>query len=228
MLKSSNKTKLIIIGGIGTAVNIAEQMQDAIDKYGLQDEFLGFAFDNESFGKEINGYPLLCKTYDAYRLYGKHDDVKFIYQLYRPDKILERSKLLESFQIPIHKFYNFIHPTATISRSAKIGFGNAIHAGCVINSNAILGNHNTLNSNCLIGHDTSLGNNNFFAAHSCIGSNTKIKDCVFVGLNAAVNNMITVESNVMIGMGSNVIKDVDGDQLLLGNPAKFVKKMEDV
>ena len=216
-------TKLIIIGGIGTAVNIAEQMQDAIDKFDFKDEFLGFAFDNEYFGDEINGYPLLCKTYEAYEKYKKYSDVKFIYQLYRPDKLVERTELLKSFNIPNERFYNFIHPLATVAKSAKIGFGNAIHANCVINSNTVIGNHNTFNSGCLIGHDTLLKDNNFFAAQSCIGSNVVIDDCVFVGLNAAVNNMITLKSNIMIGMGSNVIKSLEANQLVLGNPAKFIK-----
>lgn len=220
-----SKNKLIIIGGIGTAVNIAEQMQDAIDKYGLKDEFLGFAFDNESFGDQINGYPLLCKSYEVYEKYGKYDDVKFIYQLYRPDLLKERSELLYSFNIPEKKFYNFIHPLATVAKSAEIGYGNAIHANCVVNSNVKIGNHNTFNSGNLIGHDTTLGNNNFFAAQSCIGSNVNIGNCVFVGLNAAVNNMITIGDNNMIGMSSNVIKSLEPNQVVFGNPAKHIKNM---
>ena len=217
--------KVIILGGIGTAVNIAEQMQDAIDKYGLKDEFLGFAFDNEDFGDSINGFPLLCKTREAYDLYSKYDDVFFMYQLYRPDKLKERSGWLPEFKIPTERYYNFIHPTATVCRSAKMGFGNAIQAGTVVGSNAIMGNHNTFNSMCLLGHDTKIGNHNFFAAHALIGSNLSMGDFVFMGLNTAVNNMIEIKDNVMIGMGSNVIKSLEADQLVLGNPAKFIKKI---
>jgi hypothetical protein len=66
--------KVIILGGIGTAVNIAEQMIDARERFGLKDEFIGFAFDNESFGSTINGFPLLCKTYDAFAKFGKHNE----------------------------------------------------------------------------------------------------------------------------------------------------------
>ena len=217
--------KLVIIGGIGTAVNIAEQMKDAIDKWGLKDEFLGFAFDNPDFGPEINGYPLLCKSTEVWERYGKYDDVRFIYQLYRPDKLVERTQLLHSFNIPTERFYNFIHPLATVARSARLGFGNAVHANCVINSNAVLGHHNTLNSGALIGHDTTLGNNNFFAAQSMIGSNVKLGNCIFVGLNAAVNNQIELKDNIMVGMGSHVIKSLEGNQVVIGSPAKFVKNI---
>ncbi len=218
--------KVIIIGGIGTAVNIAEQMQDAIDKFGLKDEFMGFAFDDEKFGEKINGFPLLCKTREAFDIYGKYNDIYFMYQLYRPDKLKERSSWLPQFKVPTERYYNFIHPTATICRSAKMGFGNAIQAGCVVGSNTVMGNHNTFNSMCLFGHDTKMGDHNFFAAHSLIGSNTKMGNYIFMGLNSTLNNMIEVKDNVMIGMGSNVIKSLESDQLVLGNPAKFIKALD--
>lgn len=218
--------KVIIIGGIGTAVNIAEQMQDAIDKFGLKDEFLGFAFDDERFTDTINGFPLLCKTREAYDKYEKYKDVEFIYQLYRPDRLKERSGWLPEFKVPTERYYNFVHPLATISRSVKMGRGNVIQAGCVVGSNAVMGNHNTFNSTCLFGHDTTIGDHNFFAAHSLIGSNTVLKNYIFMGLNATINNMVTIEENIMIGMGSTVVKSIEEpNQVVIGAPAKKVKDL---
>jgi UDP-3-O-[3-hydroxymyristoyl] glucosamine N-acyltransferase len=214
-----------MLGGIGTAVNIAEQMQDAIDNYGLKDEFLGFAFDNENFGEEINEYPILGKTREVWDKYGKHKDVYFMYQLYRPDKIKERAGWLPEFKIPTERFYNFIHPTALISKSVKIGFGNAIQAGTVLGANVVMGNHNTFNSTVLLGHNTTIGDHNFFAAHSLIGSNIQMGNYVFLGLNAALNNMITIGDNIMVAMGSNVIKSLESNQLVMGTPAKKIKNI---
>ena len=217
--------KIIMLGGIGTAVNIAEQMQDAIDNYGLKDDFLGFAFDNEDFGDIINGYPVVGKTREVWDKYGKYNDVYFMYQLYRPDKIKERAGWLPQFKIPAERYYNFIHPTALISKSAEMGFGNAIQAGTVLGSNVKMGNHNTFNSTVLLGHDTIIGNHNFFAAHSLIGSNIRMGDYVFLGLNAALNNTITVGNNIMVAMGSNVIKSLESNQLVIGTPAKKLKNI---
>lgn len=222
----SEKTKVIIIGGRGTAVNIAEQLDDAVQRYGLKAEMLGFAFDDEAFGDEINGFPLLCKTYEVNEKYGKYDDVKFIYQLYRPDKLKERAELMRSFGIPLDKFYTFIHPTTYVAKSATVGKGTILYANCVVNSNAVIGHHNTFNCTCLVGHDTKIGDHNFFAGHSCVGSGVTINNYLFVGLNATINNMITLEDNIMVGMGSNVIKSVEANQVILGNPARKVRAME--
>ncbi|WP_299675074.1 hypothetical protein [uncultured Tenacibaculum sp.] len=217
--------KIIIIGGIGTAVNIAEQIQDAVDNYNYEDEFIGFAFDDESFGKEINGFPVLSKTREVYEKYEKYDDVFFIYQLYRPDKLMERASWLPQFKIPLERYGNFIHPSVTVCRSFKMGYGNVIQAGSVISSNTIMGNHNTFNSMCLFGHDTVMGNHNFFAAHSLIGSNIKMGSYIFMGLNSSLNNKIEVGDNIMVAMGSNVIKSIQDNQVVMGNPAKFAKNL---
>lgn len=218
--------KVVIIGGIGTAVNIAEQIQEASDNYNFKDEFLGFAFDDESYGTEINGFPVVSKSREVFEKYKKYKDVMFLYQLYRPDKLKERSSWIPEFNIPIERYYNFVHPTATICRSAKMGFGNVIQAGTVLGSNVTMGNHNTFNSMCLFGHDTTMGDSNFFAAHSLIGSNIKMGNYVFMGLNSALNNQIIVGDNIMVGMGTNVVKSIESNTLILGNPGRVIRKLE--
>ncbi|MFH1196289.1 MAG: acetyltransferase [bacterium] len=213
------RTKIVIIGGKGSAIVIAEQIYDAQVK-GNDVEFLGFAFDDESFGKEINGFPIICKTFDAKSYFEKYIDVKFIYQLYRPDLMKERIELLDSFKIPLDKFCTFVHPSALIAKSANIGIGTCILANAVINPKARIGNFNTIHSNTLIGHDTSIGEYNFFAAHSVVGSNDKIGNGNFIGLNTSFNNYITIGDFCFVGMASNVIKSIESHVKVIGNPAR--------
>lgn len=212
--------KIIIIGGKGTPVVIAEQILNAVEKFGAKYELLGFAFDDESFGDEINGIPILDKTYNVYGKYKKFDDVFFIYSLYRSDVIEERIKLRESFHIPLERYLTFIHPLATVARSAQIGYGNIILANVVINPNVKMGNFNTFNSNALVGHDTMMGDNNFIAGHCVIGSNLKIGNGNFFGLNSSIKNFIKIDDYNIIGMAANLVKDVASKQILIGNPAK--------
>ena len=128
--------KILIIGGRGTAIVIADQIYDANIRFGVPVEVIGLALDDRSNGDEINGYPILCDIKSAYAKYEKYDDVKFIYSLYRPDVMEERSQLLYSLNIPVDKFTNFIHPSVMLSRSAQIGCGNVLLANTVVNSNA--------------------------------------------------------------------------------------------
>lgn len=158
------------------------------------------------------------------------DDVKFIFSLYRSDKIRERCKILYDLGIPSEKWYNFIHPSALVARSVKMGYGNVILANCVINSNTVIGNFNTLNSGTLLGHDIKVGNNNFFAAQVTVGSMLEIGDMNFIGLNSAIKQGVSLREANLIGQASNVTKSFDHDEVIYGNPAQShgdIKKKED-
>ena len=215
--------KIIIIGGKGSAVVIAEQIYSTQVATGNV-ELLGFAFDDPAFYPAINGFPILGGTKSIYSQYEKYDDVKFIFALYRPDLIKERIALRDSYGIPKERWANFIHHTALVARSVQMGCGNVILANSVINSNVTMGDFNTVQSNVLIGHDNKIGNSNFFTGHCAIGSNNTIGDACFFGLNTSVNNYISIGNYVFCGMASNVIGSVEDDTIVYGNPAKKVEK----
>ncbi len=211
--------KVIIIGGKGTAIVVAEQIYDAQIKHKANIELLGFAFDDESYGNEINGFPVLSKTKEVYEKYKDYDDVKFIFQMYRADLLKERAELKNSYNIPEDRFCIFIHPTCTISRSAKIGVGTVIMANTVVNPNAVIGKFCTIQSNATIGHDSKMGDFNFIAAQATVG-NIVMGDRNFMGINSCTNNFITIGSDCFIGMASNVVKSVPSNTKVYGNPAK--------
>ncbi len=211
--------KIVILGGKGSAVVVAEQIYDTQVKTGNV-EFLGFAFDDEAFGKEINGFPVLCKTREAYSKYERYGDVKFLFQMYRVDIMKERIALLHSYGIPRERFATFVHHSAYVARSADVGCGSILLANVVVNSNAKIGDYVTVQSNTLIGHDTTVGNYNCFAAHSAIGSNNRIGNGNFFGLNVSMNNHIEVGDYNFVGMASNLVKGLGNNEKVYGNPAK--------
>ncbi|WP_194539906.1 sialic acid O-acetyltransferase [Paenibacillus sp. JZ16] len=216
--------KIIVIGGKGTAVNIAEQIVDAHRSYGAKAEFLGYAFDDPAFGENINGHPILCKTRDLNAMYSHYSDIGFLYALYNPDKMRERVQLLKSYDIPREKFCNFIHPNSYISKSCKMGFGNVVLSHSSVQANVTLGDFNIINSNVVVEHDTNLESNNFIAASTCLGSFINVANGVFIGLNSTVRERVRIEDYAFVGMGSNVLNDIDAERIVFGNPAKEYKR----
>lgn len=211
--------KIIIIGGKGTPIVIADQIYDAKIRFGMDVEVIGLALDDRTMGDEINGYPILCGIKELYERYKNQEDVKFLYCLYRNDVIRERTKLLYELNIPKEKFCNFIHPSALVARSVKMGVGNIILANTVINSNTIIGDYNIIQTGTLIGHDVKIGNNNFLAAHVTVGAFLEINNMNFIGLNSTLRKGIILNEANLVGQASNVTHSFDHDETIYGNPA---------
>lgn len=211
--------KIIVIGGKGTPIVVAEQIHDANIRFGSKYEFIGFAYDEETKDNTINGFPILGGTREIFKLYERYNDVKFVFMMYRQDVYKERVELQQSLKIPDSRYFTFVHPSVMLAQSVKVGVGCVILANCVINSNATLGRFCTMQSNSMIGHEATIGDYNFIAAHAIV-ANINMGSRNFIGINASTNNFISIGDDCFIGMGSNVIKDVPSNTKVYGNPAK--------
>lgn len=216
--------KIIIIGGKGAAVNLADHMIEAITRFNAPLELLGYSIDDLSLGSHINDLPVLCKICELDEKYGQYKDIRYFYSLYKPSCMEERVRLLESLNLPKDKFINFIHPSAYVAPSARIGTGNVILAHAIVNSNARLGDFNTINGNVLYGHDTQMGNHNIVAGCAAISSEIVIGNGNFIGLNSTLKDRIKVGDFAIIGMGSVVLNDVDSHTCVVGSPARLLSK----
>lgn len=220
--------KVIIIGGKGSCVDIAEEIDDARLRYGIDIKVLGFAFDDPAYSGGINGWPVLCGTKEAWEIYKNDKEVYFVFGMFRYDIARERFALRDSYGIPIERYLTFVHPTAYVSRSAKVGLGTIILANATIKNNSTIGTRNFINSGVNIDHDTVIGNDNFFAAHSCLGSSITVGNANFFGLNSSVRTPAAIGNYNRIGMCANVLNNIDHDLVMVGNPAKpLVKKLKD-
>lgn len=212
--------KVILIGGKGSCVDIAEEIEDARLRYGTDIEVLGFAFDDPAYAEGINGWPVLCGTKEAWNKYEQYEDVYFVFGMFRYDIARERFALRDSYGIPIHRYLTFVHPAAYVSRSARIGTGTIILANATVKNNVVIGTRNFINSGVNIDHDTVIGNDNFFAAHACLGSAITVGDVNFFGLNSSVRTPSVIGDYNRIGMCANVLNSIGDDMVMIGNPAK--------
>ncbi|GHC58400.1 acetyltransferase [Ulvibacter litoralis] len=213
--------KIVIIGGKSSATLIADYIYDAQHKHNVPIECLGFAFDAEPVGTDINGFPVLCKVSEAYDKYKEDAAVKFIFQMYDIQDMQRTIDFKDSLGIPKERYCTFIHPSCMIARSATIGQGTIILAHTVVNPKATIGEFNSIMSGVTVGHDATVGDYNLVATQAIV-ANIIMGDRNFIGINATTNNKIFIGDDCMIGMASNVVKDVPSGTKCFGNPAKAV------
>lgn len=137
-----------------------------------------------------------------------------------PASFRTRRRVIESLVVDMRRYATVIHPTASVSRHARIGHNVLIMAGVVITSNAVIGNHVCILPNSVVHHDSVVG------AWSLIGSNVTVAGAVQIGENCYVasgstlKNGLSLGAGCLVGLGSNVISDVLPMATVVGNPAR--------
>jgi putative colanic acid biosynthesis acetyltransferase WcaB len=108
-----------------------------------------------------------------------------------------------------------------ISLKASIGSGLRLEngRGTVIDSGVVFG------INCTLRHLTTISSKKLI--DNTFSSSPKIGDNVDIGVNAIIIGQIQVGNNIIIGAGAVVTKNVSDNSVMVGNPAKLLKKVYD-
>ena len=75
-------------------------------------------------------------------------------------------------------------------------------------------------------HDCFVGKGVHIMPGAVVGGNAYISDFVTIGMNATVMPKINIEEGAFIGAGAVVTKDVKKNEVVTGNPAKFLKNIK--
>ena len=124
---------------------------------------------------------------------------------------------------------------------AKIGENCNICSHCFIENEAVIGNNVTIKNgvqiwdgitiedNVQIGANVSFTNDKYPRAKNpdWVLEKTLIKKGASIGAGSTILCGVTIGENAMIGIGSVVTKDVPAGEVWVGNPAHFLKKVED-
>lgn len=132
-----------------------------------------------------------------------------------------RKLLIDSISKRNGEFINIIHKTSLIQGSVKMGNGIVLCPYTCINDNAVLGDFVMVNYMSTIGHDVKLGDYSCLMGHVDLCGYVEIGKNVFFGSGARVLPEGKVGDNAFVGAGSVVLKNVNSDTKVFGNPARL-------
>jgi acyl-[acyl carrier protein]--UDP-N-acetylglucosamine O-acyltransferase len=92
------------------------------------------------------------------------------------------------------------------------------------NTSTVIGSNNIIMAHSHIGHDVTIGDNCEICTGSIIGGYAVIADNVKVKLGVTVRNRKKINKGALVGLGAVVVKDVEAETIVVGNPAKVLKK----
>tara|TARA_Y100001958_G_C21163535_1_gene496859 strand:+ start:536 stop:1222 length:687 start_codon:yes stop_codon:yes gene_type:complete len=112
---------------------------------------------------------------------------------------------------------------AYISNKKLIGKGTQVLPHAIIHYQSKVGEYCIINTGSILEHDCEIGNGVHLMPGAVIGGNTIIDDFVTIGLNATILPKLTIGEGAFIGAGAVVTKNVKKNEVVVGNPAKFLK-----
>lgn len=137
-----------------------------------------------------------------------------------------REKLFNKLKSNGLKIATLIDPSATISPFA------IINEGCIISPWVLVSSGAFIDSNCLIqtyvniGHDIRIGRHSVFSSCVCPGGFDVFGEKVYIGMGSLIREKLNIGDNVIISMGSSVFNDIPSDVIVMGNPARVIRKNE--
>ncbi|MDP1872154.1 MAG: acyltransferase [Gallionella sp.] len=122
---------------------------------------------------------------------------------------------------------------------AKIGKNCNICANVLIENDVVIGNNVTIKSGVQLWDGVRIEDNVFIGPNATFTNDlmprskvypdqflqTVIKAGASIGANATILPGLTIGENAMIGAGSVVTKDVHDGAVVVGNPARIVRKL---
>ncbi|MGN6103562.1 MAG: acetyltransferase [Kofleriaceae bacterium] len=118
------------------------------------------------------------------------------------------------------RFATLVHPSAVVDPTVRLGPGTVVFAGAVIQPDAAIGAHGIVNTGASIDHDCVLGDAVHVAPGARLAGSVTLGDEVFVGIGAVIAPGRAVGPRTTIGAGAAVVRDLGGDAVAVGVPAR--------
>lgn len=196
--------KKLLIFGIG---DFAQLMQYYFEEY-CNYEITAFVVDKEFLiCDKINNIDVIC--YD--NVFEQFSPTKYDFFVATGYSQMNQLRFEKTNEIKKLGYFmpNFIHPTAFVDKTAKIG------QNCVILENSVIQPKVTIEDGVIIWassticHDTKIKECTFIASQVCINGFAEIGAQCFVGANSTIRDKIKIEDFTLIGAGCTILENTD-------------------
>ena len=178
----------------------------------------GFLDDTFDQGHKVMGYPVLG-GFSLIEDSNFRNEFEFFVAMGTPKDRLHWGRRLLELGASVA---NIIHPTAAVSRDARMGVGTLINSFVTMHVDAELGDFVCVDNHSTVAHHVILSDGvNFSPGVRAMGS-VECGETAFIGAGAILVPRVTVGARTVVGAGAVVTKDIPDDVTVVGNPAKII------
>lgn len=223
-MKESKSQSLqpLILWGLSPFREIYEIIKD-INYIKPTYEVIGILDDNPAtLGKVIDG----IKVLGPIDLSCQNEDVKYVNCIGSHKTRIIKYEIIKRINLPKNRFETIIHPNAKVYSSAIIEQGCIIHKGAVIYNDTVLQSHTEILANSIIGAKNIIYEGAMITSLVATTAGVSIGPYCHIGTHSCIGENVKIGSGAQIGMGSVVLKDVPQGVFCMGNPLRFIDKIE--
>lgn len=125
-----------------------------------------------------------------------------------------------------NKEYELIPHIGNVVIEDDVEIGNNTTIDRAVIGSTFLRKNSKVDNLVHIAHGVEIGENSLIIANSMIAGSAKIGKNVWVAPSASILNKKVVKDNSVIGMGAVILKDVEENEVIVGNPGKSIKNKE--
>ena len=134
-----------------------------------------------------------------------------------------REKWLAHIQTKDVQIPPVIHPSATVSTSAKIAEGTFIGPHAVVNARAVVGRGAIVNSGAIVEHDCVIAPFAHIAPGCVLSGGVRVGKATLVGAGSVIIPKVTVGAGCTLAAGAVAIADVPDGATVMGVPARLAE-----
>jgi sugar O-acyltransferase (sialic acid O-acetyltransferase NeuD family) len=180
---------------------------------------VGFLDDNPALaGLSFLGLPVLGKVSDLPHVVCERFIVAIGGNRVRKDIFQQMSGNGARFAVALH-------PRAILAPDVKVGDGSMICAGAVVNTGAVIGANAILNTGCTVDHHNHIGDHVHIAPGVHLGGEVELGEGALIGIGATVMPRKRIGAWSVVGAGALVREDVPDGVVVVGLPARIVRKL---
>ncbi len=189
--KKTPNNKVVIYGSKSFAQLLKNILEEDLDIKPL------CFIDDFSTSNKLSSIPIVSLA-NAVKQYGNEIEILLGVGY---SNLSERLKLIEKLRTLNLKLFTLIHPTAYISKSARINCGAIIMQNSCVSQGASIGEATVLWPMSNISHDCKINENCFLSPGSTICGFSEVGHSSFIGANATIVDNVNVPPFTFIKAG---------------------------
>jgi sugar O-acyltransferase (sialic acid O-acetyltransferase NeuD family) len=208
--------ELIVYGASGFGQQVMFWVEDA-NVADPRFEIAGFVDDDASAHGETRTGHLVLGGRDWLEERAPSSPVAVVLGLATPDI---KRRIVEGLAgLPL-EFPTVVHPSAVVSRHARVGAGATVGPANVISVNVDVGEFATINTACTLGHDARVGPYATVLPGVNVSGQVDVGEGASIGTGAAITQGVAIGAGTTVGAGATVIGDLPPGCVAVGTPAR--------